>query len=191
MIIDELIYDRTDEDLEIARQYVRNNVPFPNDNLRFSWDYRALNRTEEAMQYVDEIFKELGYFKNMQFKTDWLNDEITREQAQRYIDNLTTLRNFILMPSTSPAAPTTINGMTINRANEIEKLIFDINFVLEALQKNLIRSGVSNCGQARMWQYRYRIYSDIEEYTWNDLEYTVWNEISDKTWREVGTNATN
>lgn len=191
MIIEELIYDRTYEDIEVARQYVRDNVPFPNDNLRYSWDYRALNRTEQAMEYVDEIFKELGYYKNMQFKTDWLNDEITREQAERYISNLKTLREFILMPSTTPAVPTTMNGMTIGRANDIEKILFDINFVLEALKKNLIRSGVSNCGQARMWQYRYRIYSDIEEYTWNELEYTVWNEMSDKTWREVGINATN
>jgi hypothetical protein len=143
------------------------------------------------MEYVDSIFKELGYYKNMRFKTDWLNDEITREEANRYIDNLKTLREFILMPSETPVTPTSMNGMTIERANNIEKIIFDINFVLEALQKNLIRSGVANCGQARMWQYRYRIYSDIEEYTWNELEYTVWNEISDKTWREVGTNATN
>jgi hypothetical protein len=191
MIIDELIYDRTYEDIEEAKQYVRDNVPFPNDNLRYSWDYRALNRTEQAMEYVDSIFKELGYYKNMRFKTDWLNDEITREEANRYIENLKTLREFILMPSETPATPTSMNGMTIERANNIEKIIFDINFVLEALQKNLIRSGVANCGQARMWQYRYRIYSDIEEYTWNELEYTVWNEISDKTWREVGTNATN
>ena len=158
MIIDELIYDRTQEDIENARQYVKDNVPFPNDNLRFSWDYRALNRTEQAMEYVDSIFKELGYYKNMKFKTDWLNDEITRAEAQRYIENLTNLRNFILMPNTSPDVPTTMNGMTISRANDIEKLIFDINFILEALQKNLIRSGVACCGQNRIWQHRFRAY---------------------------------
>ena len=165
MIIDELIFDRTNEDIEEAKQYVRDNVPFPNDNLRFSWDYRALNRTEQAMEYVDEIFKELGYYKNMRFKTDWLNDEITRDEANRYIENLTTLRNFILMPSNSPSVPTTMNGMTIEKANDIEKLIFDINFVIEALKKNLIRSGVATCGQTRMWQQRYRTYGieKIEE----------------------------
>lgn len=165
MIIDELIYDRTYEDIEEAKQYVRDNVPFPNDNLRYSWDYRALNRTEQAMEYVDSIFKELGYYKNMRFKTDWLNDEITREEANRYIENLKTLREFILMSSETPTAPTTMNGMTIERANDIEKIIFDINFVLEALQKNLIRSGVATCGQSRMWQQRYRTYGieKIEE----------------------------
>lgn len=156
MIIDELIYDRTYEDIESARQYVKNNVPFPNDNLRFSWDYRALNRTEQAMEYVDSIFKELGYYKNMKFKTDWLNDEITRAEAQRYLDNLTNLRNFILMPSTSPDVPTTMNGMTIQRANDIEKLIFDLNFVIESLQKYLIRSGVGSCGDNRILQYMFR-----------------------------------
>lgn len=191
MIIDELICDRTYEDLEVARQCVKGNVPFPNDNLRFSWDYRALNRTEQAMEYVDSIFKELGYYKNMKFKTDWLNDEITRTEAQRYIENLTVLRNFILMPSTSPDVPTTINGMTIGRANDIEKLIFDINFVIEALRKNLTRSGVANCGQSRMWQYRFRIYDNVEDFSWNELEYATWSEVSDNTWREVGTSATN
>lgn len=191
MIIDELIYDRTYKDLEIARQYVRDNVPFPNDNLRFSWDYRALNRTEQAMEYVDSIFKELGYYKNMKFKTDWLNDEITRAEAQRYIDNLTNLRNFILMPSDSPDVPTTMNGMTIERANDIEKLIFDLNFVIESLQKYLIRSGVANCGQSRLWQYRFRIYNNVEDYNWGKIEYTLWSDVANKSWKEVGTNATN
>ena len=191
MIIDELIYDRTNEDIEIAKKYIQDNVPFPNDNLRFSWDYRALNRTELAMEYVYKIFEELGYYKNMKFKTDWLNEEITRDEAERYIENLTALRNFILMPSDSPEAPTTINGMTIERANNIEKLIFDMNFVIGSLKKNLIRSGVGNCGQSRMWQYRYRIYSKTGYYKWSELTYDIWNEMGAKTWKEVGTYAEN
>ena len=65
-IIDDLIYDRTSEDLEDAKYYINNNLPFPNDNLRFSWDYRTLNRTEEAMEYVNKILTELGYFKKME-----------------------------------------------------------------------------------------------------------------------------
>lgn len=135
-IIDQLIYDRTDNDLETARNYIRNNQPLPNDNLRYSWDYRALNRTEEAMEYVDQIFKELGYFKNMTFKKDWFDDEITPEQRDRYVDNLKTLRNFLVMTSSTPPAPDTINGMSISRANQIEKIIYDIDDLLEKLLKS-------------------------------------------------------
>lgn len=134
-IIDELIYDRTDEDIEIARQCKRTNTPFPSDNLKFSWDNRALNRTEEAMEYVNEIFKELGYNASMRFKKDWTNEPITEDEANRYVRNLTILRNYLVLTSETPTAPTTINGMTIERANEIEKIIYDINIMLENLMK--------------------------------------------------------
>lgn len=155
-IIDELIYDRTSEDLEVARGYIKRNEPLPNDNLKYAWDNRALNRTEEAMEYVNDIFKELGYFRNMEFKTDWFADEITPEQSERYIANLKTLRGYLTMPSTTPNVPNTINGMSIERANEIEKIIHDIDIVLEALQNNYIYCGVANLGQNRVWQQRFR-----------------------------------
>jgi len=155
-IIDELIFDRTDEDLEVAKNYIKNNQPLPSDNLRYSWDCRALNRTEEAMEYVNEIFKELGYFRNMEFKTDWFADEITPKQSKRYISNLKTLRSYLTMPSDTPVVPNTINGMTIERANEIEKIIHDIDVVLEALQNNFVYSGVCGSGQNRIWQQRFR-----------------------------------
>lgn len=158
MIIDDLIFDRTQADLKVPNECKEKNIPYPNDNLRYSWDFRALNRTEEAMEYVNEIFKELGYFKNMDFKTDWSNEEITPEQATRYINNLKTLRSFLIMKSTTPEAPNTINGMSIERANDIEKIIYDINALLDILSKNLIRSGVGACGQNRLWQYRFRTY---------------------------------
>ena len=158
MIIDELIFDRTEADLEVPKQCKVQNIPFPNDNLRYSWDFRALNRTEEAMEYSNQIFQEMGYFRNMNFKTDWSNEEITPEQAKRYIENLKTLRTFLLMSSNTPPAPNTINGMSITRAKKKKKILFDINFLLEALQKNKIISGVANSGQSRILQYSFRNY---------------------------------
>lgn len=158
MIIDELIFDRTEADLEVPRLCKAQNIPFPNDNLRFSWDFRALNRTERAMEYLNQIFQELGYFRVMEFKTDWTNEEITPEQAKRYIENLKTLRTFLQMSGDTPPAPNTINGMSITRANDIEKILYDINFLLEALQKNKIISGVAKSGQSRLLQYNFRNY---------------------------------
>lgn len=193
MIIDELIFDRTEADLEVPRLCKAQNIPFPNDNLRFSWDFRALNRTERAMEYLNQIFQELGYFRVMEFKTDWTNEEITPEQAKRYIENLKTLRTFLQMSGDTPPAPNTINGMSITRANDIERILYDINFLLEALQKNKIISGVPDSGQSRMWQYRYRIYNPMQDKTWEEIgSESTWEEIGlDKTWREVMGNAEN
>lgn len=147
MIIDELIYDRTNSDLEIPKECMKKNIPFPKDNLRYSWDYRALNRTEEAMEYVNEIFKELGYFQNMQFKTDWSNEEITRKEAERYINNLKTLRDYLKMESTTPLVPNTMNGMSIDKANDIEKILFDINELLEKMTANFRYANDLYCGE--------------------------------------------
>lgn len=134
-VIDELIFDRTQEDLNVARECKRLNIPLPSDNLKFSWDNRALNRTEQAMQYVNEIFVELGYFTNLKFKTDWSKEPITEDEANRYINNLKVLRNYLVLEVTTPTAPNTINGMTLERANDIEKILFDIDVALERLMK--------------------------------------------------------
>lgn len=135
-IIDSLIYDRTNEDLNVATKCIEENKPFPSDNLRFSWDYRALNRTEEAMKYLNDMFVELGYYRNMKFKYDWTNEEITPEDNERYIRNLKILRDYLTMESDTPLAPNTINGMSINRANDIEKILHDIDIVLERMTAN-------------------------------------------------------
>ena len=123
-IIDSLIYDRTNEDLNIATKCIEENKPFPSDNLRFSWDYRALNRTEEAMKYLNDMF------------VDWTNEEITPEDNERYIRNLKILRDYLTMESDTPLAPNTINGMSINRANDIERILHDIDIVLERMTAN-------------------------------------------------------
>ena len=147
MIIDELIYDRTEADLEIPKACKKQNIPYPSDNLRYSWDYRALNRTEQAMEYLNQIFKELGYFKAMEFKTNWTDEEITPEQANRYINNLRTLREFIIMESTTLVAPNTINGMSIDRANDIEKILHDIDLVLQHVIANFRYANDLYCGE--------------------------------------------
>ena len=147
MIIDELIYDRTEADLEIPKACKKQNIPYPSDNLRYSWDYRALNRTEQAMEYLNQIFKELGYFKTMEFKTNWTDEEITPEQANRYINNLRTLREFIIMESTTPVAPNTINGMSIDRANDIEKILELLDVLIGKIEQAYLYSGEIHAGE--------------------------------------------
>lgn len=185
MIIDELIFDRTERDLEEAKEYIYRNEPFPDNNLRFSWDYRAFNRTEKAMKYLQDKYELIGYYAELEVKTDWYIDEITREQEERYLRNLGKIKALMIIPISATNLPTTINGMTIERANNIEKILFEANNVANMLKDNMVRSGVGNLGQARFWQQRFRRHQKIETNKWEELEITNWDETTSKTWEEV------
>ena len=51
------------------------------------------------------------------------------------------------MKSTTPPAPNTINGMSISRANDIEKIIFDIDELLKNIIANFRYVNDVYCGE--------------------------------------------
>lgn len=108
-------------------------------NEKGTYDSSDLNRVGAAMNYVAEKLKSAGYAPHISPKTDWKEHEWVDQTAQAvYLGDLAELRKqFALMESTPSVPPrilaTTINsrdGLTYGLANDIEKILEDIDRLL-------------------------------------------------------------
>lgn len=99
-IIDTLITDRT--------------TPGP-------YDWRDYNRVGEAVEYVVKRLSEIGYKADVLTKTDWTRQDIqSQTQMAQYIANIKAVRAALQLQS---AAPDSINRLTYEGANEIERVL--------------------------------------------------------------------
>lgn len=175
--MDKLIFDRTSADVE----YARNN-PSAEEWLKGCYNYIDLNRVEEWCKYLSDLLNSYGYGNLISVKTDWnVKDIQTVEEMERYLNNVKILMETFILKKDTPKLPHTINKLTYIQANDIEKILYDINELIEGMKQNFIVCGVPSCGQSRIWQQRFR----------RTIKRGVtWEEIKDKTWIEYGETAT-
>lgn len=109
-----------------------------------------LNRAGAAMNYVAERLVEFGYNPSISPKTDWEDTEwVDQSQGDHYLADLAELRKQIAMFYTTPevpprltaTGPNTKDGLNYERANDIEKILEDIDRLLTLILQNLLYSG--------------------------------------------------
>ena len=90
--MDNLIYDRTLDDVETALINAGSRI-----NLKGSYNYTDLNRVENWCKYIEEILKKYGFSQNLEIKTNWfLTDYPTRKEIDRIRSNIDTLKEFCI-----------------------------------------------------------------------------------------------
>lgn len=75
------------------------------------------------------------------------------------------------------------------KANNWEKILFEIYNMMYGMQDWYVYSGVSNSGQPRLWQHRFREFFVPPSILviWTELTQTYWTEFSNtQTWEEIG-----
>lgn len=128
--MDKLIFDRTSADVE----YARNN-PSAEEWLKGCYNYIDLNRVEEWCKYLSNLLNSYGYVNLISEKTDWnVNDIQTIEQMERYLKNVKILIETFILKKDTPKLPETINKLTYTQANNIEKILYDINELIEKME---------------------------------------------------------
>lgn len=109
-----------------------------------------LNRVGAAMSYVAERLVEFGYNPSINPKTDWEDTEwVNQSQAAHYLADLAELRKQITIFYTTPevparltaTGPNTKDGLNYERANDIEKILEDIDRLLTLILQNLLYAG--------------------------------------------------
>ena len=108
MYIEQLIYDRTAQDLA-------------NNTSKAYIAYNDLNRVEGACV---ELATALGV--TITTKTWTMSDWRTESEMERIRQNLITLKNAYYSVPGSPDVPSAITYTSITQANNIEKIIHDI-----------------------------------------------------------------
>lgn len=164
--MDNLIFDRKNQDvtkLKTLRTKVRNRTASTEEyeewltSLKGAYNNTDLNRVGEAINFLSELLNNYGYTNDAKARTDWaIEEKPNPEQMQDYLNNLNKLKEAYYIYSETVDLPNDMVGLTFDEANNIEKMLYDINEIIENMEKNFVFSGVANCGQNRLWQQRFR-----------------------------------
>lgn len=118
--MDELIYDRTEQDVEYAKTHQSSE-----DFLKGAYNYTDLNRIESWCEYLKTELNEAGYTTNITTKTDWnMTNFPMQSQLERIRSNISTLKNAFYSYTN---VPTNLNNMTYKKANDIEKILEEMH----------------------------------------------------------------
>ena len=118
-VIDTLITDRTQKDV---------------DERTTKGHYNAidLNRVAQAMNYISNILNQQRYHVVITPKTDWaITDIPTQSQMQQYIDDIGALRSAISVFPSTPSTPSNMEGLSWQKANDIESILCDLDTLLK------------------------------------------------------------
>lgn len=179
--MDRLIYDRTDADVT----YAIENQSSP-QHLKGAYNYSDLNRIEEWCEYLATELTNVGYVISITTKTDWTEDDFpTQAQLERIRNNVNTIKTAYY---SSTNVPSNMNKMTFKKANDIEKVLDEIYHLMWGMENWYVYCGVSNCGQNRVWQHRFRQFFNPPRQesfsTWFDLLDVTWADLGDMMWTD-------
>lgn len=147
--MDELIFDRTQADVN----YAINN-PSSVTFLKGAYNYIDLNRIETWCEYLAERLSSYNYFVTVTAKTDWtMSDFPTSQELERIRTNVNNLKQAYF---SFTQVPRNLENMTFAKANDIERILDEIDKILIIMENNFIYSGVAVSGQNRVWQQRFR-----------------------------------
>ena len=131
-----LITDRTEYDVAHVKALSEKGLDGMSDAEKSEWGgemkgtYNAsdLNRVGLAVDYLTIRLRSYGISAETAPKTDWSTDDApTISQMRKYLADVVALRSAIAVLPTTPEVPTDMEGLTYAEANDIEKILIDID----------------------------------------------------------------
>lgn len=99
--------------------------------LKGSYNATDFNRVGVAMEYVADRFHKYGYRAAIAPKLDWKETDMpVPTDVERYLSDLAVLRGIIAVMQSTPEVPAHMDGFTYVEANNIEKILEDIDLLL-------------------------------------------------------------
>ena len=130
-----LITDRTAEDVA-------------NKTAKGFYNASDLNRVGAAVQYVAERFAAQGYEVTVRPKTDWLASDIpTASEMEAYRQDIAALRRLIAVLRSTPETPETMRFLDYIKANDIERILLDLDALLTNAAAAWYQSGELFAGE--------------------------------------------
>ena len=138
-VIDTLVTDRTEADVSRYSELRDKGWAEMTTAEKAEWvagmkgAYNAsdLNRVASAMSYLSQRFASAGYSVPVSSPTDWANGDIpTKGDMDTYLDDLRRIRAALAVMDTTPSAPGSMDYLTWAKANDIEKILADVDDLL-------------------------------------------------------------
>lgn len=107
-----------------------------------------LNRVGEAMQYVAARLRSCGWDVKVSPRTAWVwTDNMTPTEAQRYLSNLRKIRTVLALFKTTPQLPEGARPFNVQEANDIEKILLDVEDMVQRTIASYFYSGDLYAGE--------------------------------------------
>ena len=147
----ELIFDRTQSD--VSRWKELRAKPWDSmtmleqrewlSDMKGCYNHTDMNRVESAVATVSALLKTMGYaHETPVVKTNWSRSDIpTPEDMSRYYRNITILREAALVYPDTPVAPREGERMDYVIANNIERILFDIDDICTKIPNGVYHLG--------------------------------------------------
>lgn len=153
-----LITDRTQSDVTYVKTLaakIQNETATEDElaewnegTLKGSYNAADLNRVGAAMLYVADRFNSFGYVVDVSLKTDWMEtDTPTVSDMEHYLSTLSVLRGAMAVMRSTPEVPADMDLLTYIEANDIEKILEDIDTLLTNATQAWFYSGEMFSGE--------------------------------------------
>lgn len=149
-----MIYDRTAFDVEEAKrirlEVIQKGVS-PNETEiqyleRGMMTVNCLNRIEEKIVELKNIFNSIGYWNNDIKEKHWDVTEIfNKEDFESIISKVDTIKKSFLVYSTTPSIP--ISMYHYKNINDIEKILHDLDVMINDIKSNYLECGNAETGE--------------------------------------------
>ena len=141
------IYDRSLNDITFATAKLKEWVAdksLDRYDLKGCLNVADINRIEGNIQYVSEHLNRLGYTQEVDTKVWNISDIPTTADVTRIVRNLNALVSAYDVEESTPSVP---EGMlSYTEINDIEKIIWDIEFLLDLMDLAFRKSGTFKAG---------------------------------------------
>lgn len=130
-----LITDRTAADVRLGRD-------------KGFYNATDLNRVCDAVAYIAERFTDYGYAVAVSPKADWSeSDTPTASQMETYRLNIANLRAVIAIMASTPETPETMRALNYVKANNIERILLDLDTLITNMEQAWFFSGDLYAGE--------------------------------------------
>lgn len=151
-----LITDRTQADVDRVRQLAQKGFGNMTADEKTEWlnglkgAYNAsdLNRVGAAVAYVAGRLTGYGYAVSVDPRQDWqVTDIPTQESMTAYLADVAALRAALTVAAGTPEVPEDMEQLTWKEANDIEKILVDVDKLLTCMAAAWFYSGDLYAGE--------------------------------------------
>lgn len=148
-----MITDRTASDVSLAktlRAKLQSGQPLSNAEIsileRGTMTINTLNRIENKQAELKELLANEGYYNTPIQNKMWEHTEYFKEnEFRRILDNLNVLRNAFFVYADTPSTPPI--SFHYENINALEKVLFDIETMLNDMIDRFRECGTFECGE--------------------------------------------
>ena len=192
-ILDTLITDRTQADEARAAELSAKGLAGMSlaerteylSGMKGAYNATDLNRVTQAMEYIAERLRGYGYSAEISHAKTWSMADIpTPTEMAGYLADLSVLRGVLSVPPNTPNAPTDMENLTVQEANDIERILVDVDRALGLMAQSFLRCGAAGvvCGVRGL-----PTEGGAAPRTWAELDALGWGwaEWDTKTWTQL------